>query len=87
MAAIDENDSAAEVGDNDLQRRARIGAAVVAADAGHVRDVLGAMDRFVADRPEVQLLASRQRLALGFRWSAVPRWRSKEAPRRGSRSS
>ena len=55
--------SAAEVGDQELHRRARIGAAVVAADGGHVREVLDALDRFVGDRPEVQLLASRQRLA------------------------
>jgi uncharacterized protein len=55
--------SAAEVGDQDLHRRARIGAAVVAADAGHARDMLDAMDRFVGERPEVQLLSSRQRLA------------------------
>jgi len=55
--------SAAEVGDQDLHRRARIGAAVVAADAGHVREVLDGMDRFVGGRPEVELLASRQRLA------------------------
>jgi uncharacterized protein len=55
--------SAAEVGDQDLHRRARIGASVVAADPGHVRDVLDAMDRFVGERPEVQLLSSHHGLA------------------------
>ena len=55
--------SAAEVGDQDLHRRARIGASVVSADPGHVTEVLDAMDRFVGELPEFQLLASRQRLA------------------------
>ena len=55
--------SAAEVGDQDLHRRARIGASVVSADPAHVNEVLDAMDRFVGERPEFQLLASRQRLA------------------------
>ncbi|MCU1624380.1 MAG: hypothetical protein JWL79_3225 [Frankiales bacterium] len=54
--------SAAEAGHLDLHRRALVGIAVVAADAGHVRDVLNACERLVADRPEVEVLSARQRL-------------------------
>ena len=55
--------TAAEVGDQDLHRRARIGAGIVAADAAHVRDVLDGMERFVAERPETELLTTRRGLA------------------------
>jgi uncharacterized protein YlxP (DUF503 family) len=51
----------AEVGDADLHRRAQIGVAAVAADGDHVRDVLDECERFVADRPEVELLSARRR--------------------------
>jgi uncharacterized protein YlxP (DUF503 family) len=54
--------SAAEAGHLDLHRRALIGIAVVAADAGHVRDVLNACERLVANRPEIEVLSARQRL-------------------------
>jgi len=54
--------AAAEVGDVDLHRRASVGVAVVSADASHVRDVLDEVERFVADRPEVELLSTRRRL-------------------------
>ncbi|MDX6214462.1 MAG: uncharacterized protein QOG99_46 [Frankiales bacterium] len=54
--------SAAEAGHLDLHRRALVGIAVVAADAGHVRDVLNACERLVANRPEVEVLSARQRL-------------------------
>jgi uncharacterized protein YlxP (DUF503 family) len=54
--------SVAEVGALDLHGRAEIGVAVVAADAGHVRQVLDTCEREVADRPEVELLSVRQRL-------------------------
>ncbi len=37
--------SAAEVGDQDLHRRALIGVAVVAGDAAHCREVLDACER------------------------------------------
>lgn len=53
--------SAAEVGDHDLHRRAGIGVAVVSADRGHAVDVLEAVERLAATRPEVQLLSSRAR--------------------------
>ncbi len=54
--------SAAEAGHLDLHRRALIGVAVVAADAEHVRRVLEACERLVAERPEVEVLSSRQQL-------------------------
>src|SRR5947207_14077121 len=54
--------SAAEAGALDLHRRAQVGVAVVAADAGHCREVLDACERLVAARPEVELPAARRRL-------------------------
>jgi uncharacterized protein YlxP (DUF503 family) len=54
--------AAAEAGHLDLHRRALVGVAVVAADAGHVRNVLDACERLVAARPEVELLSARQQL-------------------------
>ena len=54
--------SAAEAGHVDLHRRALVGVAVVAADADHVRRVLGACERLVADRPEVEVLSAHQQL-------------------------
>ena len=54
--------SAAEAGHLDLHRRALVGVAVVAADAGHVREVLDACERLVASRPELEVLSARQRL-------------------------
>ena len=43
-------------------RRAGIGVAVVAADRAHVVDVLDAAERFVAARPEIELLSARRGL-------------------------
>ena len=54
--------SAAEAGHLDLHRRALVGVAIVAADAGHVRDVLAACERLVSNRPELEVLSVRQRL-------------------------
>jgi uncharacterized protein YlxP (DUF503 family) len=54
--------SVAEVGHQDLHRRARIGVAVVAADAAHCRDVLDACERLIAGRPEIEVLEARQLL-------------------------
>jgi uncharacterized protein YlxP (DUF503 family) len=54
--------SAAEAGHLDLHRRALVGVAVVAADAGHVREVLDACERLVANRPELEVLSARQQL-------------------------
>ncbi|HEU0086373.1 MAG TPA: DUF503 domain-containing protein [Pseudonocardiaceae bacterium] len=52
----------AEAGHVDLHRRALIGIAAVAGDAGHVREVLQACERMVAARPELELLAARHRM-------------------------
>ena len=54
--------AAAEVGHLDLHRRALVGVAVVAADAGHCTEVLDACERLVAARPELDLLSVRRRL-------------------------
>src|SRR5699024_9297169 len=54
--------SVAEVGHLDLYRRAAIGAAVVAPDRAHVAGMLDDIERLVANRPEVELLAARRRL-------------------------
>ncbi|MFD3518750.1 DUF503 domain-containing protein [Streptomyces sp. NPDC058657] len=54
--------SVAEVGDQDLHRRAEIGVAVVAGDTGHLAEVLDRCERMVAARPEVELLSVRRRL-------------------------
>ena len=53
--------SVAEVGDHDQYRRAKVGAGLVAADRGHLIEVLDAVERFVAARPELELLSARQR--------------------------
>jgi uncharacterized protein YlxP (DUF503 family) len=54
--------AAAEAGHLELHRRALVGVAVVAPDAAHCRDVLDECERFVAGRPEVELLSARHRL-------------------------
>lgn len=53
--------SAAEAGHLDLHRRALVGVAVVAPDRAHCVEVLDACERFVAARPEMELLSVRQR--------------------------
>jgi uncharacterized protein len=53
--------SVAEAGHLDLHRRALIGVAAVAADAGHVTDVLDHCERLVAAHPEFQVLSARTR--------------------------
>lgn len=54
--------AAAEVGANELYRRAEIGVAAVASTARQVGDVVDSCERFVAGRPEVTLLAVRRQL-------------------------
>jgi hypothetical protein len=54
--------SASETGHLDLHRRAEIGVAVAAPDAGHCREVLQACERLVAARSEVEVLAVRHRV-------------------------
>ena len=57
--------SAAEAGHLELHRRALVGVAVVAADAAHVRSVLDACERLVAERPELEVLSAHQQLFSG----------------------
>jgi uncharacterized protein YlxP (DUF503 family) len=52
--------SAAETGALELYRRASLGVAVTAADRGHVVEVLDAVERLVAARPEVAVLSARR---------------------------
>jgi uncharacterized protein len=52
----------AEAGYLDLHRRALIGVSCVAADSGHVTDVLERCERLVAARPELELLSARHRM-------------------------
>jgi uncharacterized protein len=52
----------AESGNLDLHRRAEVGVAVVAADSGHCAEVLAECERWVAGRPEIELLAARTRV-------------------------
>jgi uncharacterized protein len=54
--------SVAEVGDQDLHRRAKIGVGVVAAGADRVTEVLDRAERLVAGRPDLTLLSARRRL-------------------------
>ena len=54
--------SAAEAGHLELHRRALIGVAVVAADAGQVRSVLDSCERLVSSRPELEVLSAHQQL-------------------------
>jgi uncharacterized protein YlxP (DUF503 family) len=52
----------AEAGHLDLHRRVLIGVSCVAADSGHVTDVLERCERLVAARPELELLSARHRM-------------------------
>jgi uncharacterized protein len=52
----------AETGYLDLHRRAEIGVAVVTSTASHAIEVLDACERFVAARPDIELLSARRRL-------------------------
>jgi uncharacterized protein len=54
--------SVAETGHLDLHRRTEIGVAVVASTAAHATEVLASCERFVAQRPEIELISARQRL-------------------------
>ena len=51
-----------ETGHLDLHRRAEIGVAVVSSTAANATELLDACERFVAERPEIELLAARQQL-------------------------
>ncbi|WP_448812035.1 DUF503 domain-containing protein [Agromyces bauzanensis] len=54
--------SVAEVGDQDLHRRAAVGVGVVASGADRVTEVLDRAERLVASRPDITLLSARRRL-------------------------
>ena len=54
--------SAAETGQQDLYRRAEVSVGVVAGDHAHVVAVLDQCERFVAARPELDLLGVRRRV-------------------------
>jgi uncharacterized protein len=54
--------SVAEVGGQDLHRRAEVGVAVIASGADRVTEVLDRAERLVAGRPEITLLSARRRL-------------------------
>jgi uncharacterized protein len=51
-----------ETGYLELHRRTEIGVAVVSSTAAHAAEVLGACERYVAARPEIELLSARQRI-------------------------
>ncbi len=53
--------SVTEAGLQDQYRRTVIGVGLVAADRAHLLEVLAAVERFVAVRPEMELLSARQR--------------------------
>ena len=54
--------SVAEVDHLELHRRAGVGVAVVSPDRAHLVDVLDAVERLVAFRPEIELLSVRRTL-------------------------
>jgi uncharacterized protein len=54
--------AAAETGLQDLHRRSMIGVAVVSGTAAHCGEVLDSVERFVAQRPELELLSARRTL-------------------------
>ena len=53
--------SVTEAGLHEQYRRTVIGVGLVAADRAHLIEVLAAVERFVAARPELELLSARQR--------------------------
>jgi uncharacterized protein len=55
--------SVAEVDHLDLHRRAGLGMALVSSERSHVVEVLEAVERLVAYRPEVELLSAHRTLA------------------------
>jgi uncharacterized protein YlxP (DUF503 family) len=54
--------AAAEVGSQELHRRAQVGVSIVAGTVGHVREVLDRAERVFDEHPELTLLASRRGL-------------------------
>ena len=54
--------SVTEAGLQDKYRRTVIGIGLVASDRAHLVEVLAAVERFVAARPELEMLSARQRV-------------------------
>lgn len=54
--------AAAETGDQEVHRRCEIAVAVVTSAHSHAIEVLEACERFIAARPETELLSSRTRV-------------------------
>lgn len=54
--------SAAETGHAELYRRTEISVALVSSTHAHAVDVLDECERFVAARPEIELLSARRRV-------------------------
>lgn len=54
--------TAAETGDANLHRRAEIGVAIVSSTHAHAREVVEHCERFLAQRPELELLSARLRV-------------------------
>ena len=52
----------AETGHHDLLRRTELGVAAVSSNGAHCAEVLDAVERLVAERPDTELLATRRRL-------------------------
>ena len=57
--------SVAEVDHLDLHRRAGVGVAAVSPDRAHLVEVLDAVERLVAYRPEMELLSVRRTVRTG----------------------
>jgi hypothetical protein len=55
--------TAAETGHQELYRRAEVGVASVAGEPAHCSAVLDSVERWMSERPEVELVAVRRRLA------------------------
>lgn len=54
--------AAAETGGHDLHRRSELAVAVVTSTHAHAVEVLDACERFVAARPELEVLSARRRV-------------------------
>jgi hypothetical protein len=54
--------TAAETAHHELYRRAEIGVAAVSGEPAHCGDVVDGVERWMAGRPEVELVAVRRRL-------------------------
>ncbi|WP_341395636.1 DUF503 domain-containing protein [Arthrobacter sp. G119Y2] len=60
--------SVAETGQPDLHRRAEIGVGLVSASGAHITEVLDAVERLVAARPDAELLSTRRRVFNADDW-------------------